>query len=716
MKNTFLSVLILLGWTNVGAAENLPNIVIIYADDMGFGDLAVQNSDAKIPTPNLDQLAREGLRCTDAHSSSGICTPSRYALLTGRYHWRKFHNIVNSWEPSVIDDPRLTLPEMLKTKGYHTACIGKWHLGWDWPAIRIHDAKMISVGKKKTWPADAFDWSKPIPAGPLAHGFDHYFGDDVPNFPPYTWIENDRVLEAPTVPYEPDPRPVEGAAEGRPGPMVKGWKQDAVMPTLTRRTVEWIGQQKGKKQPFFLFWSWTSPHAPIVPAADWKGHTDVGGYGDFLAQSDHHAGEVLRAIEANGFKENTIVIFTSDNGPERYAFDRFQKFDHNSSGHLRGLKRDLWEGGHRVPFVVRWPGKVTAGSVSDGLVSQIDIMATLAAVVDFELPETAAEDSHSQTELFTGGRSARESTVHNTWEGKYAIRHQKWLMIDAPSGQHSKMPDWFGKEHGFKKFTTDRLLFDLENDPGQRNNIAASNPKQLKKMQALLEQTRARGEVRNPVSQQAGDVIFFDDFNRSEADDSKEQPGNDWSTNSETRAKGDKQVDLANGAMHVTCSPRADHAVSVTHEVAFRDATIELRFKLSKGDSLGVNIADMKEKSVHAGHICMAQIKAKKLAMTDLKTGRMDRARRKRRQNGNATDEDKRVVKQKSKWFDFDVGLDQWHDLSVTIRGNTMTVAIDGQAVGDFRSEGIGHPTKSRLRLSVPKSAWVDDVKVTRHN
>ena len=195
----------ILAWTlpfmisAVGAAEQ-PNIVIIYADDMGFGDLAIQNPESKIATPHLDQLAREGLRFTDAHSSSGICTPSRYALLTGRYHWRKFHGIVNAWGDSVFADERLTLPEMLADSGYTTACIGKWHLGFGWQAIRKPDAQPTKVGNRNTWAANAFDWSKPIPNGPLAHGFDYYFGDDVPNFPPYAWIENNRVTEAPTVP------------------------------------------------------------------------------------------------------------------------------------------------------------------------------------------------------------------------------------------------------------------------------------------------------------------------------------------------------------------------------------------------------------------------------------------------------------------------------------------------------------------------------------
>ena len=214
---------------------NKPNIVILYADDMGYGDLGIQNPDSKIPTPHLDQLAREGMRFTDAHSSSGVCTPSRYAMLHGRYHWRKFHGIVNSFDQPILDDERQTIAEMLKAKGYRTACIGKWHLGWDWNAIKKPGAK--AGGGKEGFAPDAFDWSKPIPGGPLSHGFDYYFGDDVPNFPPYAWFENDRVITEPTVALATPDQTAEGSWEARPGPSVKDWDFWAVMPKLTEKEI-----------------------------------------------------------------------------------------------------------------------------------------------------------------------------------------------------------------------------------------------------------------------------------------------------------------------------------------------------------------------------------------------------------------------------------------------------------------------------------------------
>ncbi|HUF62842.1 MAG TPA: arylsulfatase, partial [Verrucomicrobiales bacterium] len=432
---------------------------------------------------------------TDAHSSSGICTPSRYALLTGRYHWRKFHDIVDSWEPTVFDPGEQTLPGLLADLGYRSACIGKWHLGWDWSAIRKPDAEQIAVdGARKTWPAEAFDWSKPIPGGPLDHGFHFYFGDDVPNFPPYAWIENDRVLIAPTVAYEPDPKPNEGAPEGRPGPMVEGWKQDEVMPALTRKAVEWIAGRNDAGPPFFLLFSWTSPHAPILPAPEWQGRTEAGPYGDFVAQSDWCAGQVLQALDERGFRENTLVIFTSDNGPERYAYDRIRNHGHRSMGPLRGLKRDIWEGGHRVPFVVRWPGIVAPGTVCDALISQIDLLATIAAIVDAKLPAGAASDSFDQSALLRGERQgARPSLVHNTYRDHYAIRRDQWLLIDAAPGAVSNVPAWFDEANGYIPDGHPAALYNLREDLSQRHNLFAAYPGLVDELRGELRRIRERG-------------------------------------------------------------------------------------------------------------------------------------------------------------------------------------------------------------------------------
>ena len=467
-----------------------PNIVILYADDMGYGDLAVQNPDSKIPTPHLDRLAREGMRFTDAHSSCGVCTPSRYALLEGRYHWRKFHGIVNSFEPSVLDADKQTLPELLRAQGYRTAAFGKWHLGWDWQAIRRPEVPAREGdGKSRTYPPEAFDWSQPIPDGPLAHGFDTYFGDDVPNFPPYAWIENDRLPVAPTVDWGAVGEPAEGNWECRPGPAVEGWDCAAVMPTLTERAVAWIGQQRADK-PFFLYFPFTSPHTPIVPAAEFSGASRCGGYGNYLRQTDAAVGRVLAALERQGLAANTLVIFTSDNGPERLAYDRLRACGHSSMGGLRGLKRDLWEGGHRVPFVVRWPGVVPAGGVSPGLLSQIDIFATVAAFVGATVQPGSAEDSLDQTRLWTGqGESVRDTLVYNTFPGAYALRHREWVLIDAPQGG-TPAPAWFHAACGYASpAEADRAggLYNLQTDLAQRHNLLAARPDLVAELRSRLD-------------------------------------------------------------------------------------------------------------------------------------------------------------------------------------------------------------------------------------
>ncbi len=482
------------------SAETFPNIVLLYADDMGYGDLAIQNPESKIPTPHLDQLAKRGVRFTDAHSSSGVCTPSRYALLHGRYHWRKFHGIVNSFDQSVMDDERTTLPELLKSKGYRTACIGKWHLGWDWNAIKSPEARLQSIADGSTtvqaYDVDAFDWSKPIPGGPLAHGFDYYFGDDVPNFPPYAWFENDRLTQTPTV-QRSTPSPTgEGNWETRPGPSVEGWDYWAVMPTLTDRAVQWIGQQSADT-PFFLYVPFTSPHAPIVPDNEFAGKSRAGAYGDYVCQTDESVGRILHAIEAKGLRENTLVLFTSDNGPETYAYARIKNFEHRSMGPLRGLKRDLYEGGHRVPCIASWPAALPQGEVRDGLISQIDFYATIASIVEASIPSGSAEDSYDQFEFITGRSASKRLTlVHNTNKNGYALRHGDWVYLTTQSGAVSKVPDWFDRENGYAINPHPGELYNLRDDLAQRKNLYADHPEIVKDLATRLEQLQQHSQVR----------------------------------------------------------------------------------------------------------------------------------------------------------------------------------------------------------------------------
>lgn len=489
--NPLKKLLPLLFTASILHATEKPNVLILYADDLGFGDLGCYNPDSKIPTPHLDKLASQGMRFTDAHSSSGICTPSRYAMLTGRHHWRDFHGIVQAFGKSFFKAERLTLPEMLQAEGYQTACIGKWHLGWDWDAIRKPGAKKNAIA-----PED-FDWSKPIPDGPLAHGFDHYFGDTVINFPPYCWIEDDKVLAPPDTMMDTGKWKAikEGNWECRPGPMVTGWDPYQNIPETTRRGIEYIKAQKDSEKPFFLYFAYPSPHAPIIPNDEFDGKSQAGPYGDFVHETDASIGQLLKALDDSGLSENTLVIFSADNGPEHYAWERDEKFGHWSSHPLRGLKRDIYEGGHRVPTIIKWPGVTKAGAVSGALVSQIDFMATLAAVLGHELPADTAEDSHNLLPLLKGeAESVRTTHVHNTKKDHYAIRDGKWLLIDAKTGYLREPPESWNKKHNMPPGDkAPAELYDLENDIGQKHNLAARHPDRVAEMQALLKAIREQG-------------------------------------------------------------------------------------------------------------------------------------------------------------------------------------------------------------------------------
>jgi arylsulfatase A len=492
LRSAALTVLAALApWLPLAADEPARmNIVLIYADDLGYGDLGCYNPESKIPTPHLDQLAASGLRFTDAHSSSGICTPSRYAMLTGRYHWRDFHGIDRGFDPPVFKPGQLTVQALLRQAGYTTACVGKWHLGWDWDSIRKPGTPANSKAH------DDFDWSKPFRGGPLDHGFDFYFGDNVINFPPYTWIENDRVLAAPDITFKTTPQSTkEGNWECREGPGRSDWDFYEVLPTLNRRAVEFIHDQRGNSQPFFLYFPLPSPHAPIVPNDRFDGTSGAGAYGDFVVETDDACGQVLDALREAGLESNTIVIFSADNGAEAYAYPRDAKFDHWSSTPLRGLKRDIYEGGHRVPTLVRWPGITRPQSTTAALFSQIDLMATLAGYLDIDLPGDAAGDSYDFMPYLKGeaDQAPRATLVHNTYKDQYAIRHGDWVLIDAKSGTDRQPPAAWMEKHRVPAYTGEAAgLYHLREDPGQRNNLAAAHPEKVAELRALLTSIRNR--------------------------------------------------------------------------------------------------------------------------------------------------------------------------------------------------------------------------------
>ena len=471
-----------------------PNIVIILADDMGYGDAGCYNSDSKIPTPHLDRLAAEGLRFTDAHSPSAVCTPTRYGLLTGCYPWRSRlkSGVIGPWGKPLIDKDRLTLPAMLHSKGYATAAIGKWHLGWQWPTT---DGNPPSSRQN---PHGNVDFTKPIADGPTTRGFDSYFGTDVPNYPPFCFIENDRVKGEPTDLSNPDDFNIRG-------PALPGWRAVNILPELTRRAVQYIDDatKADNKRPFFLYFALTSPHYPVVPAPEFVGTSKAGKYGDFVAQTDAVVGQITAALQHNNIADNTLVIFTSDNGPEIDdeigigAFDRIKQFSHASMGSLRGVKRDAWEGGHRMPFIARWPGHTPAGKTSDQFLILTDLMATCAAITGSALPDNAAEDSVDMLPALLGGSVAREGGVMVGITGKPALRQGDWVLIAAPTGRENPAPrgepEWFRQLRGYTSHTEPYELFNLRDDISQRSNRAATEGERVKAMLALLDKYRRDG-------------------------------------------------------------------------------------------------------------------------------------------------------------------------------------------------------------------------------
>jgi len=485
-----------------------PNIVFILADDLGYGDLGCFNKASKIPTPNLDQLASEGLRFTDAHAPTSVCTPTRYAILTGRYSWRTRlqRNVLGPYETPLIAADRLTGPSLLKQHGYTTACVGKWHLGWTWPT---KDGKPPRTGEDRL---SNIDFSKPIPDGPTTRGFDHYFGTNVPNYPPYCFTRDDRTVGVPSVPDT-------GRAGGFniPGPMLPGWELVNILPELTRHAVSWVTNAAKSGKPFFLYLPLTSPHFPVVPAPEFKGKSGAGEFGDFVVQTDWTVGQVLDALKQTGVADNTLVIFTSDNGPEISgevnpgAYDRVPQYHHYSMGELRGAKRDSWEGGHRVPFIACWPGTIKAGAVSEETICHVDFMATVAAILDVKLPANAAEDSVSLLPLLRGEKldhPVREATVHHSAQGRFAIRKGDWVLIDAPTGddngRHGE-PEWLAKERGYVRDELPGQLFDLRQDLSQRRNRFAEKPEIVTELKALLKKYKRDGRS-TPGPAQRNDV------------------------------------------------------------------------------------------------------------------------------------------------------------------------------------------------------------------
>ena len=508
---TLLLIIAIVCWSYpaaLQAASAPPNIVVIYADDLGYGDIQCYNPKrGKIPTPHVDKLASQGMRFTDAHSSSGVCSPSRYTILTGRYHWRSRlqRGIVRLWGPPLITPDRLTIGGLAKKHGYHTACIGKWHLGWNWPIPAGKKKLFTSTGYRGKKNLSATDeqraawrevFSKPIAGGPIAVGFDEYFGTDVPNWPPYCFIENDRTVGIPSEYAAPELFIRNQASQQ--GPALKGWTLEPILPALGDRAAAFIQREAKTPKPFLVYMPLTSPHTPLSVNAKWKGKSKLNLYADFVMETDAIVGQVVEALEKSGAAKNTLVIFTSDNGCAPYiGVTDLEKMGHYPSGPLRGYKADAWEGGHRVPFVVRWPGVVKPKSSCDQLVHQADLLATFAEIFGTKLPKSAGEDSFSLMSLFKGGTGPiREHAVSASIGGTPSVRMGQWKYIPARgSGGWGKGGDQ----------SQPIQLYDLADDLGESRNLAVKNPKQVERMKALLEKLIVQGRS-TPGPKQKNDV------------------------------------------------------------------------------------------------------------------------------------------------------------------------------------------------------------------
>jgi arylsulfatase A len=465
----------------VRAAGN-PNILYILADDLGYGDVQCLNpSRGKIPTPSLDKLASEGMAFTDAHSGSSVCTPTRYGIMTGRYAWRSSltHSVLGGNSPPLIPKDRLTVAGMLKGQGYYTACLGKWHLGLDW-------AKWENPADKAKHPGWELDFTKPIGRGPVSLGFDSFFGISASlDMAPFAWIENDHLTALPTATKK----------WVRKGPAAPEFEAVDVLPTLALKAIETIGaraEDSKNGKPFFIYLPLASPHTPIVPTAEWQGKSGISPYADFVMQTDACVGQILAALEKNGVADNTLVIFTSDNGCSPAAkIDELQKHGHFPSGDFRGTKADIWEGGHRIPFLVRWPGKVKSGTRSDALLCLTDLMATAAEITGAKIPDDAAEDSFTFLPVLLGKeKTVRTSVVNHSIQGQFAIREGSWKLSFCPgSGGWSKP----GDKEALKQGLPPIQLVDLSTDIGELNNQQASHPEVVERMTKLMESIASKG-------------------------------------------------------------------------------------------------------------------------------------------------------------------------------------------------------------------------------
>jgi arylsulfatase A len=463
-----------------------PNLIYILADDMGYGDVSCLNERAAFTTPNFDRLGREGAVFTDAHATSAVCTPSRYGILTGRYNWRSAlkNGVLGGYSPALVEAGRQTVASMLRQEGYATGCIGKWHLGMAW---KTRSGKPLAE-REGFAAAEDIDYSARLAGGPVDCGFDYFYGISASlDMPPYVYIENDRVTEQPDHLYEGVMPSAPGAPThryARGGPCAPHFIHEQVLPELTQRALRFISEHR--EEPFFLYFPLPAPHTPILPAPPFVGKSGTNAYGDFCLMCDDAVGQLLARLKEEGLEEDTIVIYTSDNGCSPHAdFADLKAHGHDPSAGFRGHKADIYEGGHRIPLLIRWPAAIRPGTRVEQTVCLCDLMATMAELLQIEQPETAGEDSVSNLPLWLGTHTApvREATVHQSIDGSLSIRQGRWKLEMCPgSGGWSYPRPGRDSTEGLPSIQ----LYDLQADAGEQENLQERFPEVAEQLKALL--------------------------------------------------------------------------------------------------------------------------------------------------------------------------------------------------------------------------------------
>lgn len=491
---------LLAGGPAAGWGADPPNILIILADDLGYGDVGCYNEETKVPTPHLDRMASEGMRFTDAHSPSTVCTPTRYSLLTGHMAFRLNYRGVftGAGGPCLITPDRLTLPEMLKEAGYATAMFGKWHVG-----LTFHDSEGNPIHQNGLDPVRRIDYTRRIPDGPLDRGFEQFFGTACCPTTDwlYAWIDGDRIPVPPTDLLDRETLPQhEWSFDCRRGLVAPDFDLEEVDMVFLEKSLAFLDEhvREQPERPFFLFHSTQAVHLPSFPGAAFRGKTEAGPHGDFLFEFDSIVGSLLGKLESLGIADNTLVIVTSDNGPEvGTVVNMRERYQHDGARPWRGMKRDNWEGGHRVPLLVRWPGQVPAGTVSDSTVCLTDIFATCAAIVGVPLPDEAAEDSISFLPQMRGesNPAARDYTLHQTISLALAIRRGKWKYLDHRGSGGNRYDGPKLQPYALPETAPDApgQLYDLDADPGETSNLYFEYPDVVRDLKGLLEESQQSG-------------------------------------------------------------------------------------------------------------------------------------------------------------------------------------------------------------------------------